>query len=54
MLHCQKYNMMDEFDSDRNEVIRDILGKVGNVFYFQGPVQFNYGCHTFIGENFFC
>ena len=50
---CQKYNMMDEFDSDRNEVIRDILGKVGNVFYFQGPVQFNYGCHTFIGENFF-
>ena len=50
---CQKYNMMDEFDSDRNKVIRDILGKVGNVFYFQGPVQFNYGCHTFIGENFF-
>lgn len=44
---------MDEYDSDRNDVIRDILGKVGNVFYFQGPVQFNYGCHTFIGENFF-
>ena len=41
---CQKYNVMDEYD---------ILGKVGNVFYFQGPVQFNYGCHTFIGENFF-
>lgn len=50
---CQKYNSMDEYDSARNEVIRDILGKVGNVFYFQGPVQFNYGCHTFIGENFF-
>ena len=34
-------------------MIRDILGKVGNVFYFQGPVQFNYGCHTFIGENYY-
>lgn len=50
---CQKYNAMDEYDPKRNDVIREILGGVGKVFYFQGPVQFNYGSHTFIGENFF-
>ena len=50
---CQKYNAMDEFDPRRNELIREILGKIGNVYYFQGPVQFNYGTHTFIGEDFF-
>lgn len=50
---CQKYNAMDEYDPGRGEVIGGILGGRGKVFYFQGPVQINYGCHTFIGENFF-
>ena len=50
---CQKFNAMDEYDPQRSRVIGEILGKTGNVYYFQGPVQFNYGCHTFIGENFF-
>ena len=52
-LTCQKYNAMDEYDPERNELIQGILGSTGRVFYFQGPVQFNYGVHTFIGENFF-
>lgn len=50
---CQKYNAMDEYDLARSEVIGEILGGHGKVFYFQGPVQINYGSHTFIGENFF-
>lgn len=50
---CQKFNAMDEYDLQRSRVIGEILGKTGKVYYFQGPVQFNYGCHTFIGENFF-
>ena len=50
---CQQYNAMDEYDPRRQDVIRAVLGRVGRTFYFQGPVQFNYGCHTFIGENFF-
>ena len=33
--------------------MRSILGSTGKTFYFQGPVQINYGSHTFIGENFF-
>ena len=50
---CQKYNTMDEYDPARSEVLREILGGTGMTFYIQGPVQFNYGSHTFIGENFF-
>lgn len=30
------------------------MGQFGEKYYFQGPIQFNYGFHTFIGENFFC
>ena len=50
---CQKFNQTDEYDPARQELLRNILGKCGETFYCQGPIQFNYGCHTFIGENFF-
>ena len=50
---CRQFNAMDEYDPDRSRIIGDILGGKGGVYYFQGPVQINYGCHTFIGENFF-
>ena len=50
---CQRYNAMDEYDPARQQVLREILGAAGKTFYFQGPVQLNFGCHTFIGENFF-
>lgn len=50
---CQRFNAMDEYDPERLGVLRSILGSAGKTFYFQGPVQINYGSHTFIGENFF-
>ena len=50
---CRRYNQLDEFDPARRDLILDMLGGVGSTFYFQGPIQFNYGSHTFIGENFF-
>ncbi len=50
---CQKYNTMDEYDPERSPIIQEFIGKIGKVYYFQGPIQFNYGSHTFIGENFF-
>ena len=50
---CRRFNSMDEYDPERTRVIGDILGGKGSLYYFQGPVQINYGCHTFIGENFF-
>jgi maltose O-acetyltransferase len=50
---CQKFNLMDEYDENRLPLIREFIGKIGVKYHFQGPIQFNYGCHTFIGENFF-
>lgn len=49
---CQKFNLMDEYDEKRLAIIKEFIGKIGEKYYFQGPIQFNYGCHTFIGENF--
>lgn len=50
---CQRFNMLDEYDPSRLAIIKEFIGSIGNTYYFQGPIQFNYGCHTFIGENFF-
>lgn len=50
---CRRYNSMDEYDEKRLPIIREFIGGIGKTYYFQGPVQFNYGSHTFIGENFF-
>ncbi|MEG1781797.1 MAG: sugar O-acetyltransferase [Oscillospiraceae bacterium] len=50
---CQKYNSMDEYDPERLPLIREFIGSIGKTYYFQGPIQINYGSHTFIGENFF-
>ena len=50
---CRRYNTLDERDEERQDIIRHFIGSVGKNFYFQGPMQFNYGCHTFIGDNFF-
>jgi len=36
-----------------SKIIKEFIGGIGKTYYFQGPIQFNYGCHTFIGENFF-
>ena len=50
---CQKFNTMDEYDPERLPIMKEFLGAVGKNYYFQGPVQFNYGCNTRIGDNFF-
>lgn len=50
---CQKFNTMDEYDPERLPILREFLGSVGKNYYMQGPIQFNYGCHTHIGDNFF-
>jgi maltose O-acetyltransferase len=50
---CQRYNSLDEYDENRLPIIREFIGSIGEKYYFQGPIQFNYGCHTHIGENFF-
>lgn len=49
----QRYNRLNETDPERDEIIRSMLGRVGETFHLVGPIHFNYGTHTFIGENFF-
>ena len=49
---CQKYNALDEYDPSRAALLKNILGRIGTPFRIQGPVQFNYGQHTFIGNHF--
>lgn len=49
---CQKFNTLDEYDEKRLPIIKEFIGQIGSKYYFQGPIQFNYGCHTFIGDNF--
>ncbi|MBR2531500.1 MAG: sugar O-acetyltransferase [Lachnospiraceae bacterium] len=49
---CQRYNMLDEYDPERQAIIRRIMGSVGANFRFQGPMQINYGKHMFVGDNF--
>ncbi|MEA4966478.1 MAG: sugar O-acetyltransferase [Oscillospiraceae bacterium] len=49
---CRKFNGMDEYDPARLPLVREFLGGIGDRYYFQGPIQFNYGCHTWIGEDF--
>lgn len=50
---CLRFNQLDESDPARQPIIKEIIGSIGSVYYFQGPLQFNYGCHTHIGNNFF-
>ena len=50
---CRKFNSMDEYDPARLPLIREFISSIGGNYYFQGPIQFNYGSHTFIGDNFF-
>ena len=44
-----EYNNLLETDERRGEVLKE-LGIRGNNFYLQGPVQFDYGFLTSIGE----
>ena len=50
---CRTFNAMNEYDPERLPIIQKFIGSIGRNYYFQGPIQFNYGCHTFIGDNFF-
>lgn len=51
---CSKYNQSSEDDKElRAEITKKILKKCGENVYFQGPIFFNYGCHTSIGNKFF-
>lgn len=48
------YNKTYEDETEkRKEIISQIVGKIGENGFMQGPIHFHYGIHTFIGKNFF-
>lgn len=47
-----EYSGLMEDDPRRQEILDEILGSHGNVF-MRGPIYFNFGVNTHIGENFF-
>ena len=46
----KEYNELLETDERRAKIIKE-LGIIGDAVYFQGPIQFDYGCFTSIGAN---
>lgn len=49
-----RYNALSEESSEeRGEILREILGELGENVYFQGPITFHYGKHTRVGKNTF-
>lgn len=53
-LLCQKYNALPETDTKgRDAIIDDLLGHHGKDCYLQGPIQFDYGRYTSVGDNFY-
>lgn len=50
---CTEYNGLTEDNPRRAEILKEMLGGMGENVTVQGPVQFNYGMHTRVGSNFF-
>ena len=49
-----KYNMLLESDEKaREEIVKELLPNAKKGTYLQGPVYFDYGDNTYIGENFY-
>lgn len=48
------YNGTTEEQADyRLQLMKELLGGCGEHYYFEPPVHFDYGCNTYIGENFY-
>ena len=48
------YNVAYEDETEkREEILRQIIGELGEGSFLQGPIYFHYGKHTKIGKNLF-
>jgi len=48
------YNKCYEDETEkRNSILSQIVGKLGEGVFIQGPIAFHYGVHTSIGDRFF-
>ncbi len=50
----REYNLLDECDLNaRAKILHELLPNADKSAYLQGPVQFDYGLFTELGENFY-
>lgn len=47
----KKYNDLFENDDNRDKILDELIPNRGDNVYLQGPIQFDYGCFTEIGDN---
>ena len=48
------FNRLYEDETEaRERLLHELIGKIGNGVFIQGPITFHYGCHTEIGDNCF-
>ena len=49
---CRKYNLLnDEEIEERTKILKELLPVLNDGVYLQGPIQFDFGCNTYIGKN---
>lgn len=46
-----RYNLLEEDDALRNEIIDELVPNHGKNLFLQGPIHFDYGVFTSFGEN---
>ena len=49
----QEFNMLPEEDPRRMEILRELIGELGEGTAMNGPIRFHYGSHTKIGAHCF-
>ncbi len=47
---CREFNRLSETDEGRGQILKELLPRAAGSVYVQGPVQFDYGVFTTIGE----
>ena len=47
-----EYNMLKDGEGEKKvAILKKLLGGMGKNVYIQGPIQFDYGCNTYFGDN---
>lgn len=48
---CLEYNSLPEGNPRREEILKELGIKLGKNVFLRGPIYFDYGCFTSIGDN---
>ena len=49
----QEFSSLYKEDPRRAEILRELLGDIGEGTFMLGPIRFHYGCHTTVGARCF-